>query len=294
MSTGKPESRLGADYVDAIRELIASMGSEERFKKSPAYLHWPYIGSRYFTASRRVLYVGRAAYQGHWSQELPTDIHDPAKVFDFLGGRIADREPSDSLPGGCEKFFTQDPAGRAILKNRYFWKLLRVACASLGVTASENEDPFSSIAWSNLFKIAPLGAANPPKWMRALELAEGRAGSLLQKEINALDPHVVIFVTGHTWMYEFWDEGSSSCLTGVAWIPDADKWWEQPIHRVGHQSRRSGQPRLLVATARPELRTRNVALARQVAPALKELLQGWVLEQARDAGTMSAGQGAPP
>lgn len=274
-----PETLLGAEYLNFMSELIASTAQESRFQGSPAYIHWPYIGSGYCRAQRRLLYVGRASYKGHESMQLRPDGNSERGRREYLRDRIADREPWNGGPGGCETFFTTDRTGKMIIKNRYFWKLLRTACAALGVTASESEDPFPAIAWSNLFKIAPLGAGNPPKWMQALELAEGRAGKLLQMEINQLDPDVVVFVTGHAWMHEFWWRDSPNRLPNVEWEPDADNWLEKPIHRVGHQSRMSGDPRLLVATARPELRTRNVALARQVSPALKELLQGWVVSR---------------
>jgi hypothetical protein len=105
----------------------------------------------------------------------------------------------------------------------------------------------------------------------------GAGKRLLQLEIETLDPDVVIFVAGHTWMHWFWEKDMPNRLD-VDWEPDVGEWWNQPIHRIGHKKRQNGQARLFVATARLELRGGDAALARRVEPALTELLQRWSVE----------------
>ena len=111
-----------------------------------------------------------------------------------------------------------------------FWSTIRLVAAGLD-QAAEPDWP-STIAWSNLCKVAPAGGGNPGSRLLALQRRDGPA--LLAREVSELSPRRVVAFTGGWWFEPFanalgleveWREG---LVEGVAHTPG--RTWVVAVH----------------------------------------------------------------
>ncbi|MGN1165492.1 MAG: hypothetical protein ACI4S2_03570 [Lachnospiraceae bacterium] len=93
--------------------------------------------------------------------------------------------------------------GSYCLNRSSFWRTSEEIWKEIsGWNAHEITPWFESIAWTNLYKIAPPYSGNPNTKMIKQEREICR--EILKLEIELYDPEYVLFVTGWDWFCEFW------------------------------------------------------------------------------------------
>ncbi len=144
---------------------------------------WPLEGRHYKEAPKRVLLVGRATNQ--WGRH----------GLDVSGAR------AESDLSGSQQFVDD---GKYARRSR-FWETARAVLASLGVARPADETHangwMQSLAWTNLFKVAPMAGWNPSAAVRGAVRQD--CIELLRLEVEALRPDLVLALTGGDWLAEF-------------------------------------------------------------------------------------------
>ena len=175
-----PPLPLGAAYV-ARFEAMCRAAAVVQPEGLSAF--WPLVGRQYETATTRVLLVGRATNQ--WGEH----------GLDLSGARAY----SDLSQG--QHFVNDDTYAR---RSR-FWATARAVLESLGVAAHTDETHangwMQSLAWTNLFKVAPMAGWNPSVAVRGA--VREHCIALLRLELEALRPDLVLALTGADWLAEF-------------------------------------------------------------------------------------------
>ncbi|MCF7939388.1 MAG: hypothetical protein K9L68_12380 [Spirochaetales bacterium] len=137
------------------------------------------IGKKYFSAPKRLLFVGKAT--NGWV----TNERDVTKLFDLKNpDRIVNRHDQmewvHDLEGVNENYNTKKSA---------FWRVIKnVSLDILG-----KEDWYNYISWTNLYKIAPWEGGNPGGYLQQLQ--KEACISILNEEQEAIKPDAVIFLT---------------------------------------------------------------------------------------------------
>lgn len=142
-------------------------------------------------------------------QYLDSDIND-LRMFDTQVGQDYPKEKRKGLlfygraTNGWSFYGDEhEPINVILTKNRKrpFFKLLYW----VGWTYYD-ENYCNTIAWSNIYKIAPDGG-NPSEFLCAAQ--EGYAKTIIKREIEILSPGVIVLVTGNTvgkkWSKPFFD-----------------------------------------------------------------------------------------
>jgi hypothetical protein len=149
----------------------------------------------------KLMVVGRAV--NGWG-ELPfraeecLDIKRRAEIFRDAIANVA-RDSARPLSWVMDKWSSIEPKSYATGRSA-FWRVTRSLCSALIPCEKPDEWP-SSVAWSNLYKIAPSERGNPSNSLCRVQ--EAQCISLLRQEINHWQPRYVVFLTGKNWAEPF-------------------------------------------------------------------------------------------
>lgn len=168
-------SEIEKHFFSLYSDLIKSTESVD-YELCPFFMQW---GNSYFETSRpRVLFVGKAV-NGWVTKTRNVDemfnLNNPKRIF-AVDDQI---EWVDKLSRANPKYNTNKSS---------FWKLIRRTTKLI-----TNQDSLSSIAWSNLYKIAPYAGGNPNAKLRRMQFDV--CCQILKKEIDVFEPTHVVFLT---------------------------------------------------------------------------------------------------
>ncbi len=184
--------RLSPTYEAEYAALIEDLGSHCAELPERICLHWPMAEPTY---EGRFMAIGQAL-NGWMVDEAACQLWRP----EVRRAKVAATRATSESPTAWSWMWPQ-PWGRP------FWRLVRSAMAAVGVELNE-------IAWSNLAKAAPAAGKNP--WGALLERQHRLGGRLLRREVNELDPDVVLLVSGRGYAGPF----LAGAGFDVAWRPE--------------------------------------------------------------------------
>lgn len=128
-----------------------------------------------------------------------------AKTFSEVALKDACREN-----GECPMLWVTELAGEDLNDDgtsRYntnrsaFWRVIKATLGRLNIADTTGERWPSSIVWSNLYKIAPVGGGNPSSRLCNAQLED--CTKLFSIEMDSFAPKRVIFATGLDWAEPF-------------------------------------------------------------------------------------------
>jgi hypothetical protein len=202
-------------FRDRLRQLYDNLEKakiEEKLKLDKySYPFVPYVGRNYHNASPKVFYVGRATRGWGWDQAF---TGQPTK--DRLSDAVRERAPVEELAEIANSFVTKSIEERyAGRRNKYtynnapFWHWVYKLTVSIqrdipqlfsyfGIEENKefSRKCFSSIVWSNIFKISRIND-NPDE--RMCKFLLGSTFNTLEEEFNCLTPDLIVFFTADSW-----------------------------------------------------------------------------------------------
>lgn len=249
-------SQLGHSYVQAYKDMCLAIQGNSNFARKPLSLCWPFIGSGYSAAPKRLLIVGKAMNGNHENTRIPSSSEQLDSVLDWC---ITDREERDGNKSNCEEWLATSDGAKA--RRSPFWQLASKAFEV--VTDDTRPNWWKRVAWTNLYKVSPEAPESwatsvPAEWLQqmqheaAADGTPGHAQKLLRMEIDLLRPDIVVCITGHEWMHHFWHAPSHNPL-GLQWQSVGENWWRDPVHKIAKEDTPTGT-RTWIVTQRPEFR----------------------------------------
>lgn len=149
--------------------------------------------------SRGLMVVGRAV--NGWESHLTTeDIALPGGVWKKAQADI----PVNDCPMQwvADKWGNQKKGDYSTARSA-FWRVSKAMLEALALTDAQTANWPSSLAWSNLFKLAPASTGNPP-WP-VCELQQQACLAILREEIITFRPRYILMMTGLNWAKPFLD-----------------------------------------------------------------------------------------
>lgn len=225
----------GDDYRERYGHLLTRIAERCPDVRQRLCAFWPVRGRSY--EPRGLMVVGRAV-NGWGGSELsfrPGEPDGPA------ARELANRARAYSAEKGLAWLADLEGSGGPYDPARSpFWTVARALVERTG--AVRRGGTWSAVlAWTNLYKVAPWAAGNPTGCVRAEQVEA--CGALLEREVAAWDPGVVLCLSG--WGF------SAEVLAG------AGVTWEEPpvsphLHRVG-----AADGRTWIVTPHPQRRQRE-------------------------------------
>ena len=163
--------QLSAAYETEYNGLIEYLASHCAELPDRVCLHWPMTEPTY---NGGLMAIGQAL-NGWMIDESTCQLWRPDK----RGAAVVATRATSESPTAWRWMWPQ-PWGRP------FWRLVRHAMAIRGLELNQ-------IAWSNLAKVAPGAGKNP--WGALLERQSKIGGRLLRREVNELNPDVVLVLS---------------------------------------------------------------------------------------------------
>jgi hypothetical protein len=180
---------LFADMLSLIRERGKDV-PEQSFCLFPTQ-----VGSRW---QRELLVCGRAVngYEPVWTRsDVATDA-GMARTLDSVQARYDE--------GGCQMRWVTEHWGARTGYNTArsaFWRVIRGATYGLGIVAPQSPEWSASLAWANLYRIAPSATGNPSAELQRLQLELSR--ERLARDLAELHPRRLLFLAGVNWAAPF-------------------------------------------------------------------------------------------
>lgn len=193
-----PDAIHPAGYSDDYRKMLMAMGTAPRLRNMKMCAFWPLRGVDY-ARGKGMLLVGRAV--NGWDPSVM--LHDVARRDE------ADRVVNAASSSDRAMSWVTDLAGAAAASGRVeqyntnqspFWRTAHRVATECGVIKTPSTWS-NSLAWSNLYKLAPAKGANPTWAQRHAQLE--MCVALLRKEIEELDPAIIMVVSGGDWWEPF-------------------------------------------------------------------------------------------
>ncbi len=184
----KRSEKLKESLKPLYKELVSSVGE---FANTCFFaMQW---GDKFpLNPNEGVLFVGRAT-NGWISAENNLDV-----LFGADDQAIFNRE--DQRQWIEEKWGNPDEEDNNYNTLRSsFWKVIRMT--SIQLYPELGEEWYRKVAWSNLYKAAPLEGGNPSNAMCRAQLESSQ--KILAKEIEILSPKTVVMLTGYNWAKDF-------------------------------------------------------------------------------------------
>ena len=147
------------------------------------------VGKQYFNEDIKIMIVGRAV--NGWEVEF-----DDCSYLDATVNSVLKQE--NRLDDFAKEYILYDDVeGDEVVQKKYYYAkspFLRMMRQTVGRFTNSEENWQQRIVWSNLFKIAPRKGGNP-SWKMIRDDLDLYI-KLIQHEINAYQPDLVLFVTG--------------------------------------------------------------------------------------------------
>ncbi len=241
-------------YMELMTLLVNNVRCQSQFPDKDLAIFWPHVGNRYAGARIKLMIVGRAP-NGTGLCSIPSS---PKSLDAMFEEHRSDGQPTS----GDHGWVLWMGAEGSEVRSTYFWQFVKKAFDALN-PARNGSSWWTEIAWSNLYKIAPQApkkgeSGNPDPWLKNAQLTGELVQQILRLEIDTLDPDVVVCITGHTWMHEFWHEPRNNPL-GVNWSDEYD--WNESIHKMTREPQENGRrERFWMVVRRPEFQKNEVAI----------------------------------
>ena len=188
--------KLSAGYEAEFQAAVAAIGSDPNLPAATtAAIFWPLVGHRF---DGDLLVVGRAV--NGWVHDITVeDARIPSAVCDRVAEARKHAERDEmrwvtDLAGNRDGYNTNESA---------FWRVNRRVVMASGLTDESEASWSARIAWSNLYKLAPVGGGNPRGAF--LRGQTEQATRLLAREISELDPQRILVLAGRWWFEPFAD-----------------------------------------------------------------------------------------
>lgn len=240
---------LPKEYTKLMTEMVECVRREDNFSEDNFAIFWPHVGNRYTDtdASIKLMVIGRA----------PNGTNLPPIPNNDSFEEMFRKHRSDGHPTSDDQNWVQWLEKANKVRGTAFWRLARESLLALNPETDASKW-WTYITWTNLYKVAPKESGNPDDWLKKAQRNENLVQQILRQEIDTLDPDVVLCITGHTWMHEFWDKPRNNPL-GVNWSDEYD--WNGSIHKMTREPRESDKgERLWMVVRRPEFQKNEVAI----------------------------------
>ena len=233
-------------YDDIYERLVGNVAAARIQSTAEVTPFWPIAGWKY---DGSLMVIGRSV--NGWIENWAIDqLQDPGERRRLIDQTRDDAEPTDR----CRMLWVTDLGGRT--GHRYntnrsaFWRVLR--SLSTDVLGADAADWPSSLAWTNLYKLAPAGGWNPAA---DLQVAQREAAiALLRMEIETLRPRRILALTGGNWFWPFREA-----------VADELQWREGLVVGV------AGRGSSAVVVARHPMKKPHDAFVREVRGAFSDL-----------------------
>lgn len=181
-----PITRLSGTYESLYSTLLDAVGTRCEELPGEVCLHWPMREPSY---SGRLLVIGQAL--NAWMIDGPTcALREPAERARLLAATRARSESNTAW-----NWMWPQPWSRP------FWRVARAAMDHFQLDLHE-------IAWSNLAKLAPARGGSPSGHLLGMQHHLG--GLLLRREVEELDPELVLMISGRGFLEPFLREAGLS------------------------------------------------------------------------------------
>ena len=170
---------LSPAFEAAYDRLLQHLGSRWQGMPDRVCVHWPMHEPSY---TGRLLVIGQAL-NGWMHVVAPRDFRDP-EVRVRLLSETRETSERDGAFGWMRK----------VVWSRPFWRLARVVMDRMDLKLNQ-------IAWSNLAPVAPGDGGNPVGEL--LERQHRLGGELLRRQVQELDPDLVLVVSGRAYAEPF-------------------------------------------------------------------------------------------
>lgn len=180
------------------------------------------VGKNFVNSKYKILFVGKAV--NGWEDEVPLSKEDVDVFIEKVLSKNLEGEPME---------WVQCPADKKEYNpNRSaFWRIIKETTLAL----EEKESWYSYIAWTNLYKFAP-SEGNPSQTQ--MDIQAKNCWKILDKEIEILNPRVIIFLTSGWENLYFrnrnleWNETSFGCYS-VRYSKDDKRVIIRTVHPQG-------------------------------------------------------------
>lgn len=182
---------MSARYHELYSQMLEHVSLERFGGRERLTAFWPSVGSRY---DGGLFVIGRAV--NGW-----LDLGDDSGPRVNSLSEVLDRTRAASECDGCPMRWVVDRGGDKDYNTNQsaFWRVIHDVVNQLA--QSDLSDWASHTAWSNLYKIAPLGGGNPSESLAKILTATSR--ELLLQEIAEIQPQHVLLLTGYGWAKDF-------------------------------------------------------------------------------------------
>lgn len=178
---------LDNNELTKIRSLYENLLCDNALEeyKEKTYPFFMQYGKRYFNTEKRILFVGKAT--NGWA----TDSHDIEILF---GDKMVNGEDQRIVNCDDQMEWVEKADGTNTVYKNYntnrssFWRFIK----SITKDSINSEDWFNSIAWTNLYKLAP-EEGNPSE--KLMNIQYKKCVEILNEEIKLLKPNYLIFLT---------------------------------------------------------------------------------------------------
>lgn len=164
-----------SEYIPLYQDLINNKVASVKYDLYPFFTQ---VGKNYFSSQKRILFVGKSV--NGWI----TNDRNVSNLFDINNqDRIVNRSDQmewvNKLSGSNKVYNTNQSA---------FWRVIKKVSENI----TQDKCWFNNVAWTNLYKVSPK-KLNPNTKLKNMQLSTAK--KILLKDINILDPSVVVFLT---------------------------------------------------------------------------------------------------
>jgi hypothetical protein len=181
-------ARYEAEYAAYLAAIAATPGIPPELN-----MFWPKVGARYVGD---VLVIGKAT-NGWIDRWVPGERPDTMALARIARATAEDGVNGDQLGWVLDQWQRRDD--RYDTSRSQFWQTIRRVSQYLRPDTAQ--DWPSVVAWTNLVKVGPWNKGNPAGHLLGVQLREGPR--LLAREIEDLNPRLVVALTGGGWFRHF-------------------------------------------------------------------------------------------
>jgi hypothetical protein len=199
-----------SQYDDACVRLLHEFSARpcEAAGKPQWTFFWPAIGCQ-FRPGKGLLIVGRAVngWTDGWAEgdHPSTEVAREVLVNEQRETQHADGEhcPMSWVVSHCNLPSPADPMAKRPYNTNAspFWRASRAFAGRAGFVGDDGADWSCHLAWTNLYKVAPVRGGNPN--LRTRERQRKACIDLFELELDTLSPRCVLVLTGPDWYRGF-------------------------------------------------------------------------------------------